>query len=229
MTRKVVLLTPVEEFMGLAQKVRALDPTCDIQYAENEKKLRECIVNFQLHDRLIAYATSVIIPPDILDGLPTPAYNFHNGPPEHPGIFPACFAICDGAVNFGATVHEVTKEVNQGPIVGVEMSAISPKIERGHLEGLGQILLGRLLKRVLPVVLDKVLKPPRLELEWSKTVPRKPDYDALFNVSENIDRAEFERRLRAIGERPGRTLRTQIHGRFFQLVPLPKARPKDKK
>ena len=225
MTRTVVLLTPVEEFVDLAQKVRAIDSTCDIQYAETEKQLRDRTKDFQLHDRLIMFATPVIVPADILDGLPTPAYNFHNGPPEYPGLFPACFAIYNGAVNFGATLHEVTKEGDQGPIVGVEMSAISPKIKRINLEGLSRILLARLLKRMLPVILDKVLRPTRLDIEWSKTVTRKPDFDALCRLPENVDQAEFERRLRAVGEGPYHALRAPIHDRWFRLEPLDNAGP----
>ena len=200
MIRKVVLLTVVEKFVDIAQRVREIDSTCDIQYAENEKKLRECTENFQIHDRLIALASPVIIPGDVLDGLPRPAYNFHNGPPEYPGLFPASFAIYDGALNFGATVHEVTKEINQGPIVGVEMSAISPTIKRINLEGLSQILISRLLKRMLPVILDKILRPPRLDIEWSNKVAGKSDFDALCRLPEKIDDADYNRRLRAVGE-----------------------------
>lgn len=220
MTRKVVLLTPVEEFVDLAQKVREIDSTCVIQYAESEKKLRQCTENFQIHDRLIAFETPVIVPADILNALPSPAYNFFKGPPEYPGVFPESFAIYGGAVNFGATAHEITKEINQGPIVGVEISAISPKIKRINLEGLSRILLMRLLKRMLPVILDRILRPSRLDIEWSSKVTRKSDFNALCRLPENIDRADFERRLRAVGEGPNHTLWMPIHDRWLRLVPL---------
>lgn len=225
MTRKVVLLTPVEEFMDLAQQIRAIDGNCEIQYAETEEKLRECVDGFQIHDRLISFASPVIVPADILDRLPTPAYNFHNGPPEYPGLFPACFAIYDGATNFGATVHEITAEVDQGPIVGVEMSAISPKIARINLEGLSRLLLTRLLKRMLPPILDKILRPTKIDVEWSEKVNRKPDFDALCALPEDVDQKEFELRLRAVGEGPYHALRIPVHGRWFKLEPLSDAGP----
>lgn len=225
MTRKVVLLTPVEEFLDLAKKVREIDPNCQIEYAENEKKLRECVQGFQSHDRLITFATPVIVPADVIQSLPTPAYNFHNGPPEYPGLFPACFAAYDGTLSFGVTLHEITEEVDQGPIVGVEMSVIAPKIKRINLEGLSRILLERLMKRMLPVVLDKILRPPRLDIQWSKKVRRKADFDALCMLPENVDRTEFERRLRAVGEGPNHALRLPVHGRMFKLEPLENAGP----
>ncbi|HIM24292.1 MAG TPA: hypothetical protein EYM29_01570, partial [Rhodospirillales bacterium] len=43
--------------------------------------------------RLIAFSTSVIVPKAILDGLETPAYNFHPSPPTYPGSHATNFSF----------------------------------------------------------------------------------------------------------------------------------------
>lgn len=225
MTRTVVLLTPIEEFEALAAKVRDIDPSALIKCAGDVDQLRELVAGFGTEDRLIAFATPVIVPADIIDALPSPAYNFHNGPPAYPGLFPACFAIYDGATTFGATVHELVAEVDQGPIVGVDMCEIPATIDRFHLEGVSRELLSRLLDRILPEILSVDDRPARTSFQWSPLVRRKPDFDALCRLPENVSREEFDLRLRAVGEGPFHALRVPLHGRWFRLEPTENAGP----
>lgn len=219
MARKIVLLTPVEEFKDLSIQVKRIDPKADILHADTLKILRAQVSGFTADDRVISFATPVIVPPGVINMLPSPAYNFHNGPPAYPGLFPACFAIYDGAVQFGATVHEIVEAVDQGPIVGLQMCDIPSTIDRLHLEALSRELLSRLLDKMLPIILDTTRVPSPLDVAWSKRVTRKPDFDALCQLPEGVDAEEFALRLRAVGEGPFHALRVPLHGRLFRLEP----------
>ena len=78
--------------------------------------------------RLIAFASDIVVPKACLDALGFGAYNFHPGPPSHPGWAPACFAIYDRAAIFGATAHLMTERVDDGPIVGTRLFPLPPDI-----------------------------------------------------------------------------------------------------
>src|ERR1700757_863743 len=86
--------------------------------------------------RLIAFATPLIVPAHVLDGLGFGAYNFHPGPPRYPGWAPAHFALYERASEFGATVHVMEEKVDAGPIVSVVRFPIPPQIDAAGLEGL---------------------------------------------------------------------------------------------
>src|SRR5689334_4198993 len=45
--------------------------------------------------RIVAFAAKVIVPAAYLSRLSGPAYNFHPGPPEYPGIYPSVYALYD--------------------------------------------------------------------------------------------------------------------------------------
>ena len=200
MSKRVVLLTPSEEWDGLRRRVLAVAPQNDVRHARTLGDLQAEVPNLNPGDRVISFATPVIVPGDVLDQLPGPAYNFHNGPPAYPGLFPACFALYDGAATFGATAHEMTAELDQGPIVAVELCDMPDGIDRFNLEALSRQLLDR--------------------IDWGTRVTRKADFEALCRLPVDVDAVEFERRLRAVGEGPYHALRIEVHGRSFALEPL---------
>ena len=77
--------------------------------------------------RLIVFSTSVIVTKAILDGLETPAYNFHPGPSPYPDSHAASFALYDGVEHFGATAHVMEEKVDCGPIVAAEWLVVPEK------------------------------------------------------------------------------------------------------
>ncbi len=220
MGKRVVLLTPTEEWVGLRARVVAVAADVDVRHARTLDQLKSEATNLAPGDRVISFATPVIVPGEVLDTLPGPAYNFHNGPPAYPGLFPACFALYDGATAFGATVHEMTAELDQGPITGVEMCDMPENIDRFHLEALSRQLLDRLLARTLPSLLHSDEDMPHAGIAWAARVTRRRDFEELCTLPNDVDHTEFERRLRSVGEGPFHALRTKIHGRWFALQPL---------
>lgn len=215
---RILLLTPEEEAPELMQILRGPRPQLDIVPIHDKTQLLE--TKIQSGDRLISLFSPVIVPAQILAVLDGSAYNVHPGPPEYPGLFPAVHAIMSRAESFGATAHEMTTDIDSGPIVAFNKVEISPDIDRYNLESASRILALNLLESIADglVNLDQPLAP--LGITWGSKVYTKSDFDALCAVPPEIDAAAFALRLRAVGEGPYHRLRVSLHGRTFSLDPV---------
>ena len=221
MAKQIVLLTPNEQAPDLIAILRRHAPDVAITQALDLDSLRRACRTLNTGDRLLAFATPVIVPADVLDTLPGPAYNFHGGPPAYPGLFPASFAIYEGADTFGVTAHEMTAQVDQGAIVAVDMIPMPANIDRLNLEALSRQMLLALVDRLAPMLLATDAPLPILDIAWAPNVRRMRDFEALCLLPENVDQAEFQRRYRAVGEGPFHALRIPVHGRWFRLESVP--------
>jgi methionyl-tRNA formyltransferase len=68
---------------------------------------------------LISANSTMIIPPDVLDGFDGRSLNFHPGLlPEYAGLHTHQWAIRNGEREFGVTVHRIVRQVDAGAIVG---------------------------------------------------------------------------------------------------------------
>ena len=112
---RLILLTQRAFAPAIAPTLQAAgaDVTVAVTLAELETALAQPA-------RVISFGSGVIVPPPLLARLKGPAYNFHPGPPEYPGIFPSVFALYAGEKEFGVTLHEMAAAVDSGPIVSVE-------------------------------------------------------------------------------------------------------------
>ena len=70
-------------------------------------------------DVLLSFATSIIVPKEVIDRFPSGAYNIHAASPDYPGRDPHHFAVYEGATRYGATCHIMSAPVDEGPIVDV--------------------------------------------------------------------------------------------------------------
>jgi methionyl-tRNA formyltransferase len=147
--------------------------------------------------RLIAYCTSVIVPADILNQLPGPAYNFHPGPPSYPGVYPANFAIYDGAAKFGITVHEMAENVDAGAIVATEWFDVPDDFTSPKLEEKAYILLYQVFCQLAPQLADlsQVLAP--IDETWADNKSTMKDFEALSTAAASDE--DRERHERAFG------------------------------
>jgi methionyl-tRNA formyltransferase len=69
-------------------------------------------------DWLINAFSPVILRQEILERFPHRALNLHNGPlPQYAGINVTQWAIRNGETDFACTVHEMTADIDGGPIV----------------------------------------------------------------------------------------------------------------
>ncbi len=107
---------------------------------------------------LVGYNTGVIIPESTLRAVST-AYNFHGGPPEFPGRDPHHWAIHRRAKEFGATLHVMGKNVDDGPILDVYRFSIPKWAGPIELREMTEVVTKVMFARYLPGILSAVLQP----------------------------------------------------------------------
>lgn len=223
--KHILLLADADELPGLTRIFWDAAPDARIQGVSSRDELEEATATPAADLRLIAFCTDVIVPEAVLGRLPGPAYNVHPGPPWVRGIYPSVFALYEGLDRFGATLHELTMEIDAGPIVAVDEAAITPAMDRLALETLARELVTGLLTRMAPDLLTVDGPLPHLDVQWSGPAWSKKDFDALCRLPDGIDEAEFRRRLRAVGEGPNHALYFETFGRRFPLAPPARTGP----
>jgi methionyl-tRNA formyltransferase len=216
--KHILLLADADELPGLSRIFWDAAPDARIQGVSSRDELDLATAAPGPDLRLVAFCTDVIVPGAVLGRLPGPAYNVHPGPPWVRGIYPSVFALYEGLDRFGATLHELTTEIDAGPIVAVDEAAIAPAMDRLALETLARDLVTRLLARMARDLLTVEGPLPHLDARWSGPAWSRKDFDALCHLPDGIDEAEFRRRLRAVGEGPNHALYFEKFGRRFPLA-----------
>lgn len=214
---RLILLTQREFADTIARPLRAQAPAVSLQVAATLPELETALADGAEDTRLISVGSGVIVPAAILGRLPGPAYNFHPGPPDYPGIFPSVFALYDGATRFGVTLHEMAAQVDSGPIVAVERISIAPAWDRLALDTATFTALLAMLERLTPTLADATTPLVRIAQSWSGVRRSRKDFDALCRLPDDTTAEEFARRYRAIGEGPEHALTFTRFGRTFRL------------
>jgi methionyl-tRNA formyltransferase len=198
----VILLTSQLERSIFASVLSAHNPRLTIIPVETLAGLTALAPDILARARLIAYATSVIVPASVLDRLGYGAYNFHPGPPSYPGWAPAHFALYARATQFGATAHVMVDRVDEGPIVGVEMFSIPPGASVASLEGMAYARISYLFWTLAHSLATQSKGLPHLPMRWSGTKSTRRDYAALCDVPLDIHPDELDHRIDVFGEDP---------------------------
>jgi len=196
---RIILLTGDAEAPHLSARLKAHNPALAVDTVHDLSQLTDLCSADPRGIRLISFCSPVIVPGAILSNLPGPAYNFHPGPPERPGRYPAVFAIYDNAELFGITVHEMAAKVDAGPIVAAEWFAV-PK--NCTLEELESATFTALFKKfeAFAAHLALVERPlPRMPYKWTGHKTCKADRDALALITPDLSPAEIARRKLACG------------------------------
>ena len=149
--------------------------------------------------RLIAYCTSIIVPGDVLAAVDGPSYNFHPGPPAYPGVYPANFAIYDGAVQFGVTAHVMAEKVDEGAIVGVDHFDIPADTNVSTLEIKAYLALFELFKKLCPQLVSSDEPLVELDIPWGDRKTTNQEYEELKQPNPLLSEDEKTRRQRAFG------------------------------
>ena len=198
----IILLTSTLERSIFASVLSVHNPGLTILAVETLADLNTLEPDTLARARLIAYATSVIVPANVLDRLGYGAYNFHPGPPTYPGWAPAHFALYARATQFGATAHVMAARVDEGPIVGVEMFSIPTGASLASLEGMAYARISYLFWTLAKTLATCSEPLPELRLRWSDTKSTRRDYAALCDIPLDIARDELDHRIEVFGEDP---------------------------
>jgi len=207
MPTEIVLLTGGVEGEYLANVLGQANPELSIVCVETADELREACLPSDPAERpddgqrcrLIAYCTNVIVPPDILDHVASPAYNFHPGPPEYPGSSVAGFAIYDGAKTFGVCAHEMQASVDSGAIVAVDEFDVPENARFTDLEILAYKQMLKLFQRLAPDLAcrDEPLTP--IDVNWGARKTSKADVERMKEITADMSEDEIRLRWRAFG------------------------------
>jgi len=136
MQRRIIILRGRDEIPLLRQILLERNPDLDVAVVHGLAELTAAVDRFDGDCRLIAFLTGTIVPADLLARLKTTPYNIHPGPPEFPGAHPESFAIWRQAQSYGVTAHEMTAQVDAGPIVAVCRFPMPPEPEHVELADL---------------------------------------------------------------------------------------------
>ncbi len=217
MLREIVLLTGQREAPHLTEYLRRHNPELVVTHVETRDDLVCTLHPPRKGVRLVAFCTSIIVPGEFLEALDGRAYNFHPGPPTYPGRHPASFAIYEGATRFAVTAHEMRRQVDSGPIVGVEWFDMPAQPRLSQLEALSFEAAVRLFARLGPLLATSETALPVIEEKWSGCKSTQRDFDAMCALPADIDAVEFDRRVRAFADGLSGTLYMTVHGRRFRI------------
>ncbi len=196
---KIILLTGEVEAPILAQVLRRHNPALEIQTASSVEDLHRCCATPETTARLLSFCSPIIVPPQILASLSGPGYNFHPGPAERPGRYPAVFALYENAARFGITVHEMAAAVDSGPIVSADWFDIPTGCDLTALESLAFEHLFAAFQRLAPYLATISRPLPRSPVAWQGRKTTMADCDALRRITPEMDDTELTRRRRACG------------------------------
>lgn len=217
MPKEILLLTdPAMEGL-LSEEVAQLAPGLPLTVLTTKGQVIERFERPVSGAQMIAAGTGVILTAKQLDALDGPAYNLHPGPPEYPGLFPSVFALYEGAEQFGTTVHQMTVEVDQGPIVAVERFEIPPDADRMMLDQLSLRSLTEMFRALMKRLTSERADIKPCDEKWGSRRWTKADFKELCRLPDKVSEAEFLRRYRAIGEGPDHALELMLHGHRFVL------------
>lgn len=219
----IVVVTEPRFTVVLLAMIEHVAPQATVQFVSTGAALRDWFdARPAVPDgpvRLIAFFTDVVVPPDILDRVGRPAYNFHPGPPAYPGRYPVAMALYDGARRFGATLHVMTPRVDSGPIVGVVGFDVPDEADLDWLNARTYKAALRLFQHFAPFLVRPDVILPVLDLAWAGRRSTTRTRDRLCEIPPDIAADELERRLRAFSQPGPDPLRMTLHGRRFRLVP----------
>jgi methionyl-tRNA formyltransferase len=191
----IILLTGAAEHPVLAPALQAHNPQLTILAVETLADIEAVESQLLRRARLVAFVTDVVVAPGILDQVGYGAYGFHPGPPHYPGWRPAHFAVHDRAAEFGATAHVLIERVDAGPIVGVELFNVPPRITAAGLEELAYAELARLFWRLAQPLATQIEPLSTLPIRWSGPKCSRRTFAARFGIPLNIPEDEFDRRV----------------------------------
>jgi methionyl-tRNA formyltransferase len=195
----LIILTPRSSAAQLTCFFAQLNKNLFMHHADTLAGLDSLTQDIGGSSRLFAFGSPLVVPAAILARLRFGAYGVHPGPPCYPGWAPASFALYDGASIFGATAHVLTAKVDDGPIVGTELFAITPHMTPDHLATEATAAMGRLLLRLGKAIAAQAEPLAELPVGWGPHRGTRAKFSQMSAITADLDPAERARRLRAFG------------------------------
>ena len=215
----IILMAGAVEQFALGTLLREHNSNLSIHAVTNPQELAVLEAAPLSRARLIAFASPVVVPADVLASLGYGAYNFHPGPPQYPGWAPSHFALYERATEFGVTMHAMAERVDTGPIIDVMLFSIPADIGVLGLEGLAYAHLARLFWQFARRLATDPTPLPARGLKWNDKRCSRRAYRAICDIPLDISKDEFDRRMRIFGASHfGISPTIHLHGIEFRAV-----------
>ena len=168
-------------------------------------------------DAILSYLSRWVVPAELLARARQSVINFHPASPEYPGIGCNNFALYEGAREYGVTCHHMAAAVDSGPIIAVSRFAVyDSDTVASLLERTYQHQIALFLEIAALVVAGKEL--PISEEKWTRPPFTRKEFNELFRITANMDKAEIARRVRAVSYREWQPY-VEIAGHRFEYRP----------
>lgn len=164
---------------------------------------------------LISFGTSVIVPEFILAKKGLISVNIHASSPEFPGRDPHHYAIYEGVSEYGATLHYMTKSVDSGPIIDVELFKVTEDDTPLSLLQKANHCSWLLIRKILFWIKTNQSLPSS-PLEWSTKKRTRKDFLNYCKIDTSITQEELHKRIKAFHVEGFNNISLEIHGiKFF--------------
>jgi methionyl-tRNA formyltransferase len=203
----IVLMTCKTVATQLAQILLKARHDLQIHHANGPEEILGMTGAEPANARLLSFGTTSIVPAALLRSFRFGAYNFHPGPPSYPGWAPASFAVYEQAAEFGATVHEMTQQVDRGAIVGVALFPLGDNVEMRQVFATTVACLIKLCTGLAPALVQSP-PLPRLDIAWGKRRTTRKMFKEYCALSPDIGQEELQRRIKAFGYGDGYSVPT---------------------
>ncbi len=215
--KKIAILS-YEKFSNKLLKIaESIRNDLKISKIHSKKELNNLLIN-QNHDLLISFGSSIIVPKKILEIKGLKSINIHAASPKYPGRDPHHFAIYDNVKKYGATMHFMINKVDEGGIIDVELFNVKSLIKPNELlmkaNDAGLKLFIKLIKNFDKKNYLKVNN----KYKWSNKKHTRKDFEKLCNLSIDMDKNEFIKRLNACSFPGYSNLFLNIDGKKFQII-----------
>ena len=158
-------------------------------------------------DVMVVVAYGQILPEALIEEPPMGTLNVHASLlPRHRGPAPIEWAILSGDRETGVTIMRMDAGVDTGPILAQERATIGDDETAPQLEGRLAEIGGRLLVRTLRDLSDGRIVPVPQSAEGVTHAPRLKSEDGKLDPA-TMPAQEVDRRVRALGQRPGTWIR----------------------
>jgi|GEM_PF-3587647 len=168
-------------------------------------------------DILFSFGSSLIVSAEILRRFDGRAYNLHAASPEYPGRDPHHWACYDGAVRYGATLHVMSKRVDEGPIVDVEWFDVAAGTTPAALLADANNAAIAVLRRNAGKMRGEAVLNTMQGTDWATMKHSRADLFAICQLPLDISAAEFFRRVHAFDGEAYQNLTISLFGRTFRI------------
>jgi methionyl-tRNA formyltransferase len=166
---------------------------------------------------LFSFGTSVIAPAGLLARPGLLALNVHAASPDYPGRDPHHFAVYDGALRYGATMHQMTSKVDSGQILDVELFDVPAGVTPVRMLELANQSAWVLIERFFDKLAQGRTLYPMEGVCWGDRKTTRKMFLDLCRVDGTMTEDEFNRRLRATSMPGFYNLYTEMHGYRFRM------------